>query len=205
MSAADRMAVRMPDGRIRSVARRVGLGMIARNQAKAAPQQSAPRPGALGTRPASAVTVVTAQNPELAPPVEARGPAADAVVVDEPVHVLSQTPGQIAETMRTGALPGGPAHSTFEDDDPTAQPAGVAFAVAPKGNASRDAWAKYAGFRGVPVTDEMSRNDIRDTLAELETDRMSRPAHEGGRPATPEDEPVTEGVVTSADPGERTA
>jgi hypothetical protein len=212
MSAADRMAVRTPDGKIRSVARRVGLGMIARNQAKAAPHQNVPPAGVKGRRPASAVTIVTADAPELAPPV----------------HVLSQTPGQIAETMRTGELPGGPAHSPvvdladpahgpvidptefFEEDDPTALPVDAPAIETPKGNASRDVWAKYAGGRGVTVTEEMGRNEIRAAVAELALDRMSRPAFpdhsvDGGRPATPEDEPVTEDMVTSADPGERTA
>lgn len=198
MSAADRMAVRMPGGEIRSVPRRVGLAMVARSQATHAPQQSAPRPGAKGQRPASAVTVVTAEAPELT----------------APVHVLSQTPGQIAETMRTGELPGGPAHSPVDDDEPPTPTIEVTvssvidrevFVERPKGNAGRDAWADYARAHGVEVTDEMGRNDIRDLFAELETDRMSRPALQGGRPATPEDEPVTEDMVTSADPGERTA
>jgi hypothetical protein len=139
------------------------------------------------------VTIVTPEAPELAPPV----------------HVLSQTPGQIAETMRTGELPGGPAHSPV-DDDPTALPVDAPAIETPKGNASRDVWAKYAGARGVTVTDEMGRNEIRAAVAELALDRMSRPAFpdhsvDGGRPATPEDEPVTEDMVTSADPGERTA
>jgi hypothetical protein len=193
MSAADRMAVRTPDGSVRSVPRRVGLAMIARNRATAAPQQSAPPAGVHGRRPASAVTIVTPEAPELAPPV----------------HVLSQTPGQIAETMRTGELPGGPAHSPV-DDDPTALPVDAPAIETPKGNASRDVWAKYAGGRGVTVTEEMGRNEIRAAVAELALDRMSRPAFpdhsvDGGRPATPEDEPVTEDMVTSADPGERTA
>lgn len=202
MSAADRMAVRMPGGEIRSVARRVGLAMVARSRATHAPAQSAPPASVKGRRPASAVTVVTAEAPELAPPVESRGPAADAVVVDERTPAVTpQTSGVVDLADHDPA--GAPVE--FEEDDPTARPDSVAFAVAPKGNASRDVWATYAGFRGVTVTDEMGRNEIRDLVAELESDRMSRPAHEGGRPATPEDEPVTEDMVTSADPGERTA
>lgn len=178
MSAADRMAVRMPGGEIRSVPRRVGLAMVARSQATHAPAQSAPRPGAKGQRPASAVTVVTAEAPGLVPPVEDRGPAADAVVVDEPAPVFEATVSSVVDRE--------------------------VFVERPKGNAGRDAWADYARAHGVKVTDEMGRNDIRDLVAELETDRMSRPALQGGRPATPEDEPVTEDMVTSADPGERT-
>jgi hypothetical protein len=204
MSAADRMAVRMPGGRIRSVPRRVGLAMVARSQATHAPAQGAPRPGAKGQRPASAVTVVTAEAPELT----------------APVHPLSQTPGQIAETMRTGELPGGPAHSpdlgasegtedvpcTCPDDDPTALPVEAPAVERPRGNAARKVWAEFARVHGVEVTGYMTRDQIRDAVdAQFESDRMSRPAHEGGRPATPEDEPVTEDMVTSADPGERTA
>lgn len=203
MSAADRMAVRMPGGEIRSVPRRVGLAMVARSQATHAPAQSAPNPAAKGRRPA--VQTVVAVDGPVTVTAEYDGDVVRVTDVQhEPdagaMHVLSQTPGQIAETMRTGELPGGPAHSPVEDDDPTALPV-----EAPKGNASLDVWAKYAGARGLTVTDEMGRNDIRDLVAELETDRMSRPALQGGRPATPEDEPVTEDMVTSADPGERTA
>lgn len=206
MSAADRMAVRMPGGEIRSVPRRVGLAMVARSQATHAPAQSAPNPAAKGRRPAPAARYT----PEMFEGTANSDVAVDVTHPDQidltpgAMHVLSQTPGQIAETMRTGELPGGPAHSPVEDDDPTAPPDGVAFAVAPKGNASRDVWAKYAGIRGVTVTDEMGRNEIRAAVAELALDRMSRPALQGGRPATPEDEPVTEDMVTSADPGERT-
>lgn len=32
----------------------------------------------------------------------------------------------------------------------------------PRGNASREAWAEYAAAFGHEITDEMSRNDIRD-------------------------------------------
>lgn len=178
MSAVDRMAVRMPGGEIRSVPRRVGLAMVARSQATHARQQSAPPAAVKGRRPASAVTVVTAEAPELAPPVEARGPAADVVVVDE---------------------------------DPTALPIDAPAIERPKGNAGREVWAQYARAHGFEFSDELGRNEIRDAVvAKLDTDRMSRPAFpdhsvDGGRPATPEDEPVTEDMVTSADPGERTA
>lgn len=36
----------------------------------------------------------------------------------------------------------------------------------PKGNASREAWALYAAEQGVPVTDEMGRDDIKAAVAE---------------------------------------
>lgn len=207
MSAADRMAVRMPGGKIRSVPRRVGLAMVARSQATHAPAQSAPNPAAKGRRPASAVTVVTAEAPELAPPVETRGPAADAVVVDERTPAVTpQTSGVVDLADHEPA--GSPVE--FEEDDPTALPIDAPAIERPRGNAGREVWAEFAAAHGVDVTDEMGRNDIRDTVvAKLETDRMSRPAFpdhsvDGGRPATPEDEPVTEDMVTRDDPGERT-
>lgn len=205
MSAADRMAVRMPGGEIRSVPRRVGLAMVARSQATHAPQQSATRPAAKGHRPAPAARYT----PEMF-----EGTAVADYSTDEPhPDRIDLTPDHDVSAQTSGIVDlADPEHGPvidpaefFEEDDPTPAPASVAFAVAPKGNASRDAWAKYAGFRGVPVTDQMGRNEIRAAVAELALDRMSRPAREGGRPATPEDEPVTEDMVTSADPGERTA
>jgi hypothetical protein len=180
MSAADRMAVRTTDGKIRSVARRVGLGMIARNQAKAAPHQRVQRTGALGNRPASAVTVVTAEAPELT--------AQTSGVVDLADHEPPAAPVE------------------FEEDDSTALPVDAPSVERPRGNAARKFWAEFARVHGVEVTGYMTRDQIRDAVdAKFESDRMSRPAHEGGRPATPEDEPVTEDMVTSVDPGERTA
>jgi hypothetical protein len=197
------MAVRMPGGEIRSVPRRVGLAMVARSRATHAPAQSAPPVAVKGRRSASAVTVVTAEAPELAPPVQSRGPAADAVVVDERTPAVTpQTSGVVDLADHDPA--GAPVE--FEEDDPTALRIEPPAGERPKGNAGREAWADYARAYGMTITDAMSRNYIRDTVVSmLETDRMSRPAHEGGRPATPEDEPVTEDMVTSADPGERTA
>lgn len=193
MSAADRMAVRMPDGEIRSVARRVGLAMIAQSRAtheragqpvsarKA--RKSTPRPIAAQSAAHGAVTVVTAESPGM---IRAeRGP-----VVFPKIEATAPAPAAV-------------------DDDPTALPIEAPAVEQPKGNAGRAAWAEYAGVVGVPVTDEMGRNEIRDAVvAKLESDRMSQPAFsefEGGRLATPEDEPVTESAVTHADPGERTA
>jgi hypothetical protein len=201
MSAADRMAVRMPGGEIRSVPRRVGLAMVARSQATHAPAQSAPNPTAKGRRPASAVTVVTAEAPELYPPDMFEGTArADADVdVSDKIDLT-----QIAVLPDSGEIDLTPTAAPIEATVSSVIDREV-FVERPKGNAGRDAWAEYARAHGVKVTDEMGRNDIRDLVAELETDRMSRPALQGGRPATPEDEPVTEDMVTSADPGERTA
>lgn len=194
MSAADRMAVRMPDGEIRSVPRRVGLAMVARSQATHAPAQSAPNPSLKGRRPASAVTVVTAEAPSLTDLVDVLSQTSDVVDLADPAHGPVIDPADV-----------------FEEDDPTALPINAPAIERPKGNAGREVWAEFAAAHGVDVDDEMGRNDIRDAVvAKLETDRMSRPAFpdhsvDGGRPATPEDEPVTEDMVTSADPGERTA
>lgn len=194
MSAADRIAVRMPGGEIRSVPRRVGLGMIARNQAKAAPHQNVPPAGAKGRLPvetaASGVQVVTAESPALAPQAAP----------------LKHVEVEITTDPDTAKLLGVRESPTVNvvADDVAALPIVAPEVEAPKGNAGRAAWADYATVHGVSVSDEMGRNEIRDTVvAKLESDRMSRPAFTGGRPATPEDEPVTEDMVTSADPGER--
>lgn len=215
MSAADRMAVRMPGGEIRSVPRRVGLAMIAQSRAtheragqpvsarKA--RKSTARPIAAQSAAHGAVTVVTAESPEL-----------KSVQVDvTPVHVVIEevAPDGSRETVvdsdSSKILGGAKPDAVVVDEDPTALPIDAPAVEQPKGNAGRSAWSEYAGVVGVEVTDEMGRNEIRDAVvAKLESDRMSQPAFaefEGGRLATPEDEPVTESAVTHADPGERTA
>lgn len=203
MSAADRMAVRMPDGEIRSVARRVGLAMIAQSRAThqrpgdavKAPKvrKSTGRPNVAQIGAHGAVTVVTADAPQL-----------DHVDDDGP-GMIKAVRGPVVYPKIDGAKP----DDVVVDEDPTALPIEAPAVEQPKGNAGRAAWAQYAGVVGVPVTDEMGRNEIRDAVvAKLESDRMSQPAFsefEGGRLATPEDEPVTESAVTHADPGERTA
>lgn len=209
MSAADRMAVRV-NGEVRSVPRRVGLAMIAQSRA-----QHAPRPAE------SAVQVVTADAPQLAAKLD-RFRDDMAKALDVPTEILTPTPGSnphdVAAAERqamTDALERHPVafigHVDLSDVD-VDESAGVPefvedlTALRPKGNAGRAAWAEYAGMVGVEVVGTMGRNEIRDAVvAKLESDRMSRPAFEGGRPATPEDEPVTESAVTHADPGERTA
>lgn len=205
MSAADRMAVRMPDGEIRSVARRVGLAMIAQSRAtheragqpvKAAKvRKPTGRPNVAQSGARGPVTVVTADAPQL-----------ERVDVDvTPVRVVieSVAPDGTAKTLIDADS--GPMLGAAVTDLPIEAPA----VEQPKGNAGRAAWAEYASVVGVPVTDEMGRNEIRDAVvAKMESDRMSQPAFsefEGGRLATPEDEPVTESAVTHADPGERTA
>lgn len=187
MSAVDRMAVRMPGGEIRSVPRRVGLAMIANSRAKHAPRPTT-----------GAVQVVTAESPALAPqaaPLE----RVDVEVTPVRVVIESVAPDGTAETVVDADS--GPLVGAGVTELPIEAPA----VEQPKGNAGRASWADYAALHGVAVSDEMGRNEIRDAVvAKLESDRMSRPAFTGGRPATPEDEPVTEDMVTSADPGERT-
>jgi hypothetical protein len=205
MSAADRMAVRMPDGEIRSVARRVGLAMIAQSRAthqrpgdaaKAATvRKPTGRPNVAQSGAHGAVTVVTADAPQL-----------ERVDVDvTPVRVVIESVAEDGSRDVVVDADTGPLVGAGVTNLPIEAPA----IEQPKGNAGRAAWAEYAGIVGVPVTDEMGRNEIRDAVvAKLESDRMSQPAFaefEGGRLATPEDEPVTESAVTHADPGERTA
>jgi hypothetical protein len=36
----------------------------------------------------------------------------------------------------------------------------------PRGNGSRDAWAQYAASRGVEITDDLSRDDIKNMVEE---------------------------------------
>lgn len=203
MSAADRMAVRMPGGEVRSVPRRVGLAMIAQSratherpgQAGSAPKarKSTGRPNVAQSAAHGAVTVVTADAPQLAP------------VDDDGPGMIKAVRGPVVYPKIEGAKP----DDVVVDEDPTSLPIEAPAVEQPKGNAGRAAWAEYAGVVGVTVTDEMGRNEIRDAVvAKLESDRMSQPAFsefEGGRLATPEDEPVTESAVTHADPGERTA
>lgn len=220
MSAADRMAVRMPGGEVRSVARRVGLAMIAQSRAKHAPGQSAPPARSQVQRRASAVTVVTAEHPGLDERREQLGlkdgewqaerGAIKYPHVDATVSAIRDGEVPTPETVQHCGSEGTEGVPCTCDDDPTGLPIVAPAIERPKGNAGREAWAQYAAIHGVDVDDEMGRNEIRDAVvAKLETDRMSRPAFtddsvQGGRPATPEDEPVTEDMVTSADPGERT-
>lgn len=212
MSAADRMAVRMPGGEVRSVPRRVGLAMIAQSratherpgQAGSAPKarKSTGRPNVAQNAARGAVTVVTADAPQLAP-VDDDGPgmikAVRGPVVYPNIGHVDLADVDVDESVDVPGF----------DEEVTALPIEAPAVEQPKGNAGRAAWAEYAGVVGVPVDDEMGRNEIRDAVvAKLESDRMSQPAFsefEGGRLATPEDEPVTESAVTHADPGERTA
>lgn len=182
MSAADRMVVRTSAG-VRSIPRRQALAMISTRRAKLIPQPA----------PSGAVRVVTAESP-----------AITRTMADVGITQADLLPDVRAE--RGPVVYGQTPTDVVVDEDPTALPIEAPAVEQPKGNAGRDAWVEFARVHGVAVTDEMGRNEVRDTvLAKLESDRMSRPAFEGGRPATPEDEPVTESAVTHADPGERTA
>lgn len=205
MSAADRMAVRMPGGEIRSVPRRVGLAMIAQSRATherpgqpgSAPKvrKSTGRPNVAQSGARGAVTVVTADAPQL-----------ERVDVDvTPVRVVIESVAEDGSRDVVVDADTGPLVGAGVTDLPIEAPP----IERPKGNAGREAWADFARAHGMTITDAMSRNYIRDTVvAMLENSRMSQPAFgefEGGRLATPEDEPVTESAVTHADPGERTA
>lgn len=221
MSAADRMAVRMSGGEIRSVPRRVGLAMIASSRAKHAPQPAT-----------GAVQVVTAESPALAPQAAPLKRIEIEVTTDPDTAKLLGVQHEPDPDGSFQAVRGPVVYPDLSDPDDegtkaahaaveayneryghpkTALPIAAPAVERPKGNAGRESWAQYAQVHGVEVTDEMGRNEIRDAVvAKLETDRMSQPAFtddsvEGGRLATPEDEPVTESLVTHADPGERTA
>lgn len=179
MSAADRMVIRTRDGSIRVVPRRAALGMIAGRRATA---ESKPAP-----KPASAVKTPAAARPVKAPkitPVTRKSPE----VAPEPTTPVSVTP--VEPEADVTALP------------ITAPPADVPVVQLPKGNAARKTWAAFATEHGVTVTDGMTRNMIRDAVvAKIDSDRLPQPAFAdrsvtGGRLATPEDEPVTEGSVT---------
>lgn len=116
-------------------------------------------------------------------PVQGQGVVPDAAPVLEPVDEL--------------------ADEGLVDDVPTVEP--VAIPDPPRGNAARKQWVAYATeYLGLEVTDDMTRNQIRDAAA-VQLDalaRMPQPAREGGRLDTPEDEPVAEGAA-SEDPGTR--
>lgn len=179
MSAADRMVVRTPDGAYKSVPRRQGLGMIAAGRAvraSAAPVE--PAPGDSGDL---AELLAVASTPAPAP-----------------------EPEQPAEEVPEPELPDG--ESDDYDDWPDAEPEQAAELPAePRGNASRQEWATYAVSLGVEVTDDMTRNKIRDAAqdAAQSLDRLPQPALPGGRLETPEDEPAAERLADDEDPGTR--
>ena len=149
-----------------------------------------------------ALAMISTRRAKLIPPRSPQSGAVRVVTADAPQLAPVSS---LVDEMPTGPR-GGVKFEPNPDPDPTSLPIVAPAVEQPKGNAGRDAWVEYARVHGVEVTEDMGRNEVRDTvLAKLENDRMSRPAFEGGRPATPEDEPVTESAVTDADPGERTA
>lgn len=197
MSAADRVVIRTRSGEVRTVPRRAALGMIARGGAKAAPRAAKVPPLKAASAPVKPLTKpvevrvprVAAKSPtaRVLPPV----PVVEAVApVVDPVELV--TPDVERVTVDVTKLPMNVPIPVIVDTTP------------PKQNASRKAWAEYASnVRGVVVTSDMTRNQLRDLIAKMDSARMSRPAFteysvDGGRPATPEDVPVTESVVTHA-------
>lgn len=179
MSAADRMVVRTLDGSYRSVPRRQGLGMIAAGRAQAAHSSAAT---------GYTATVDTAG-------IDPLGPHGDEYQV--PV-----TPQQLVVTPDVAPV-AAPVH--LVTPEPMLEPADD-LPAEPRGNASRQEWAAYAVSLGVEVTDDMTRNKIRDAAQDAAQSlaRLPQPALPGGRLETPEDEPVTEESVTDdEDPGTR--
>jgi hypothetical protein len=224
MSAADRMVIRTRDG-YRSVPRRVGLGMISRGQAQAAPA-GAP---AVSSAPADAAGVdplgphgdeyQATTNPyppemfeetgEVDTPYEI-GPDQIDLSADDPISTWTDDPADPELEERRRAL-GLKYDAEFKavrgsvEYHPEALAAGLP--PEPRGNAARKEWAAYASEHlGIEVTDAMNRNQIRDAAQEQlqSLARLPQPALPGGRLETPEDEPVTEGSVTDdEDPGTR--
>jgi hypothetical protein len=201
MSAAERMAVRTPDGQVKVVPRRVGLGMIARNRAKPAPMPTYVHPLA-GT---DAAELAPERDPIVYAPQEpVQDAEAPTVPVDpEPAPTAPQrvqTPTQIVDAAAAGELP-----DVVHVEDQYPAGAGDVFREElppePRGNAGREEWAVYAQSLGVEVTEDMGRNKIRDAAkdAALSLDRLPQPALTGGRLDTPEDEPATETVADDPD------
>ena len=175
MSAADWMVVRTRDGSYRSVPRRTGLGMISRGQASVAPANAAPAP-------------VYAVEPDAPASVDPLGPHGDEyqapVTLDAPA-VTPDADGVTEEPVNVAPEP-------YSEAPPE-----------PRGNASRQEWAAYAYSLGVEVSDDMSRNKIRDAAQDVaqSLDRLPQPALTGGRLETPEDEPAAERLADDEDPG----
>jgi hypothetical protein len=103
-----------------------------------------------------------------------------------PVHVSVELRG--AEAFEAAKIAfGAPIPTQDRDEDSPGDPQ----LSEPRGNASRAVWATYAAAVGVVVSDDMTRNQIRDAMT---PDRLPQPAREGGRLETPEDEPAPERV-----------
>lgn len=192
MSAADRMPIRTPNG-VRSVPRRVALGLISAGRAKAATKGAEAQN--IPATPELIHSVIThAERIETS--FRDDGSTGIEVTISDPDGVRA-----VAETV--GAATGEELEAWFDGQaadmpDGTPEPP----LSEPRGNASREVWAEYAASRGVHVTDGMSRNKIRDAArAAQSVDSLPQPAHEGGRLETPEDEPVTESAVTDDTPG----
>ena len=178
MSAADRMVVRTPDGAYRSVPRRAGLGMIAAGRAQAAPMEPA------------TIEVPT----DLAELLDAASTSAPTIEV----------PTDLAELLDGDDRDEEPDDEPEDYDDwPDDAEQAVSLPAEPRGNASRAEWATYAVSLGVEVTDDMTRNKIRDAAQDAAQSlaRLPQPALPGGRLETPEDEPAAERLADDEDPG----
>ncbi len=228
MSAADRMVVRTRDGSYRSVPRRVGLGMIARNFATAATaeQLGAPDDAVASEVVAQAAAadrapVLTADSIEITvTAVQAMELGLRPTPVVEPPEpiVIGGTPEQVGaikealapvleavDPVEACASEGTEGVPCTCDDIPTVY--AVELPQEPRQTALRSVWVDYARSLGVEVTSEMTKNQIRDAAADAAQSlaKLPQPALPGGRLETPEDEPATEESVADAneDPGTR--
>lgn len=196
MSAADRMPIRTPNG-VRSVPRRLALGLISAGRAKPTarrPDEPASSAGVASRGVNRATSTHEPVTPELAQTVAAHAQHIDTQFREDgstAIEVTITDPEGVRAVADLIDLPDQGAASERLDE--------------PRGNASRLTWEQYAVSVGVVVTDDMTRNQIRDAArkAAQSDARLPQPAHEGGRLETPEDEPVTESAVTDGEnPGQ---
>lgn len=231
MSAADYVAIRTRSDGVRVVPRRVAMGLIARGAARIEPRHKADRTPDVPAKSAPVKAKHAKTAPKAEPveikvpkvaaakaPVRPSAPTSDG---GKGLPEITQTRGPVERPNHPKSKPEAPKPVVVADDvtpsadvvdvpvvdepgeDVTALPveAPAPDVPEPKKNASRKVWAEYAKSRGVTVTSDMTRNQLRDIVAELDTAHLSQPAFAehsvtGGRLATPEDEPVTEDTVT---------
>jgi hypothetical protein len=204
MTAVDRerMVVRTRTGEYRSLPRRVALGLIATGRAKPPKPEIEQAARQAVMRLAAALDVPTE--------VITSDDVVNHWTAGEPLPVTAAMLGPaIHDDTGDITAPGDPLPEV--EDEPTRMnltpPAMVDPPLSePRGNASRVVWAQYAESRGVAVTDDMTRNEIRGAVWEavLSADRLPQPAPTGGRLETPEDEPAPEGVPHGyEDPGQQ--
>jgi hypothetical protein len=190
MTAADHMPVRTREG-VRSMPRRAALGLIAAGRAKPVKAPEAPAPAGVSQ------DIITERIAgALGVPPEALTPTSD------DAHWAHGDQGPELAKRLDAHWPGRESLAEWFEEQAASMPADIEPPLSePRGNASRVVWADYAESLGVTVTDDMTRNVIRDAAREAATStvRLPQPAREGGRLDTPEDEPVTESAVTDGE------